>query len=125
LAELALERGAWTVSIRFWSDDYLLVWGRSTLATSLFRIIEPTHGKILIDGIDVLKIGLDDLRSKLAIIPQDPVLFKNTVRYNLDPFGKHDDSVLWEALDKVFLKQAISDLPDKLDTLVQENGANV
>jgi ABC-type multidrug transport system fused ATPase/permease subunit len=125
LAELALERGAWTVSIRFWSDDYLLVWGCSTLATSLFRIIEPTHGEILIDGIDVLKIGLDDLRSNLAIIPQDPVLFKNTVRYNLDPFGKHDDSVLWEALDKVFLKQAISDLPDKLDTLVQENGANV
>lgn len=98
--------------------------GKSTLAISLFRILEPSNGQIFVDGVDVLKIGLDDLRSKLAIIPQDPVLFKNTIRYNLDPFGLHDDAKLWDTLGKVFLKDVISNMPDKLDTKVQENGSN-
>jgi ABC-type multidrug transport system fused ATPase/permease subunit len=98
--------------------------GKSTLAISLFRILEPSHGKILVDGVDVLKIGLDDLRSKLAIIPQDPVLFKNSVRYNLDPFGLYEDSALWQTLEKVFLRDVISSMPGQLDADVQENGSN-
>lgn len=98
--------------------------GKSTLAISLFRIIEPSRGKILIDGINVLEMGLDHLRSKLAIIPQDPVLFKHTVRYNLDPFGLHDDAQLWRTLEKVFLKDVIQAMNNGLDSQVLENGSN-
>ncbi|KAG0272854.1 hypothetical protein BGZ95_011349 [Linnemannia exigua] len=77
--------------------------GKSTLAISLLRILEPSWGTILIDGIDVTKIGLQDLRSRLTIIPQDPVLFTGTLRFNLDPFGEHEDIELWEALRRSHL----------------------
>lgn len=77
--------------------------GKSTLAMSLFRFMEPTSGHIFIDGIDIHSIGLDDLRSRLTIIPQDPVLFSGTLRSNLDPFGQHDDAVLWAALKRSHL----------------------
>ncbi|OAD00859.1 hypothetical protein MUCCIDRAFT_153502 [Mucor lusitanicus CBS 277.49] len=77
--------------------------GKSTLAMSLFRFMEPESGRILIDGIDIHAIGLDDLRSRLTIIPQDPVLFSGTLRSNLDPFGQYDDAVLWAALKRSHL----------------------
>lgn len=77
--------------------------GKSTLALSLFRFVEPVAGSIHIDGINIGDIGLDDLRSRLTIIPQDPMLFTGTIRSNLDPFNNHVDNELWEALQRVHL----------------------
>jgi len=78
--------------------------GKSSMTLALFRIIEPTSGKIIIDGIDVTKIGLHDLRSKLTIIPQEPNLFAGTLRLNLDPFDEYSDQNLWTALENAHLK---------------------
>ncbi|KAI5952854.1 hypothetical protein KGF54_003721 [Candida jiufengensis] len=77
--------------------------GKSSIMTALYRLSELETGKIEIDGINISKLGLQDLRSKLAIIPQDPVLFKGTIRKNLDPFNEHSDDKLWEALRRTGL----------------------
>lgn len=76
--------------------------GKSTLIASLFRLA-PTEGAVIIDGVDINEIGLNDLRSNISIIPQEPVLFSASVRYNLDPFSKCDDATLWKALENVLL----------------------
>ena len=100
--------------------------GKSSLMNALFRIteIEPDGGKILIDGTDISAIGLNALRLSLSIIPQDPVMFSNTVRYNLDPFEEKSEYELWEALKKVQLAEAIAVMPGGLDELVAEGGEN-
>ncbi|KAI9931002.1 hypothetical protein MW887_010657 [Aspergillus wentii] len=77
--------------------------GKSSLTLALFRFLEAREGRISIDGVDVSKIKLHDLRSRLAIIPQDPVLFSGTIRSNLDPFSEHTDTELYDALERVNL----------------------
>ncbi|EIN04040.1 hypothetical protein PUNSTDRAFT_55872 [Punctularia strigosozonata HHB-11173 SS5] len=77
--------------------------GKSSIMTALFRIVELSSGTIKIDGIDISKLGLKDLRSHVAIIPQDALLFSGTLRSNLDPFGLKDDASLWDALKRSYL----------------------
>ncbi|RUS32865.1 LOW QUALITY PROTEIN: hypothetical protein BC938DRAFT_473988, partial [Jimgerdemannia flammicorona] len=77
--------------------------GKSTLAISFFRFVTPTEGSIHIDGVDITSIGVEDLRSRMTIIPQDPMLFTGTVRSNLDPFHEHDDNDIWDSLRRVQL----------------------
>uniref|UniRef100_A0A4X2MBL1 Multidrug resistance-associated protein 4 n=1 Tax=Vombatus ursinus TaxID=29139 RepID=A0A4X2MBL1_VOMUR len=97
--------------------------GKSSLIAALFRLSEP-EGKIWIDKILTTEIGLHDLRKKMSIIPQEPVLFTGTMRKNLDPFNEHTDEELWNALEEVQLKEAIEDLPGKMDTELAEAGSN-
>lgn len=72
--------------------------GKTSIMSSLYRLVELEQGSIFIDGLNIVDLGLYDLRSKLSIIPQDPILFRGTIRKNLDLFNQYDDTVLWDAL---------------------------
>ncbi|RNA37147.1 multidrug resistance-associated 1 isoform X3 [Brachionus plicatilis] len=99
--------------------------GKSSLTLALFRILESIYGKIKIDNIDIKKIGLHDLRKKLTIIPQDPVLFSGSLRMNLDPFEEYSDDQIWMALDDAHLKSFVQELDKKLDFECSEGGENL
>lgn len=99
--------------------------GKSSLTLALFRIIEAAEGSIHIDSSDISELGLADLRSRLAIIPQEPILFTGTLRFNLDPFDAHDDEAIWSALRHSHLLSFVSTLPDKLHHEVCEGGDNL
>ncbi|GKV36537.1 hypothetical protein SLEP1_g44658 [Rubroshorea leprosula] len=98
--------------------------GKTTLISALFRLVEPAGGKIFIDGLDICCMGLKDLRMNLSIIPQEPTLFKGSVRTNLDPLSLYSDDEIWKALEKCQLKATISSLPNKLDSSVSDEGDN-
>ncbi|UJR07994.1 hypothetical protein I4U23_012273 [Adineta vaga] len=100
--------------------------GKSSIFQALFRFTDKStiHGQLFIDDIDINRISLNTLRSKLNIIPQSPVLFSNTLRYNLDPFHRYTDQQLWDALEAVQLKTKIENLKDQLNTQVAEYGNN-
>ena len=104
--------------------------GKSTIMSTLFRLVELSGGTISIDGVNIATVGLYDLRSRLAIIPQDPTLFRGTIRSNLDPFNEHTDLELWSALRQSDLVDADAHLEDKthgrihLDGIVEEEGLN-
>ncbi|CAG8698649.1 12352_t:CDS:2, partial [Acaulospora colombiana] len=115
--------------------------GKSTLAMSFFRLMEATSGRTIIDDIDISTLGLFDLRGRLTIIPQDPVLFSGTLRSNLDSFGEYDDAELWNALrrahliddpsaqendsdDSTLSEQSQNQITLNLDSPVSENGHN-
>uniref|UniRef100_A0A673A259 Multidrug resistance-associated protein 1 n=1 Tax=Sphaeramia orbicularis TaxID=375764 RepID=A0A673A259_9TELE len=99
--------------------------GKSSLTLGLFRIIEAAEGHIFIDGVDIAKMGLHELRSRITIIPQDPVLFSGSLRMNLDPFDSYSDDEVWTALEFSHLKDFVSGLPDKLNHECSEGGENL
>ncbi|KAG9079265.1 hypothetical protein FRC06_007857, partial [Ceratobasidium sp. 370] len=113
--------------------------GKSTVTQALFRMMELSSGTIKIDEVDTAGLGLQALRSALTIIPQDPLLFSGTLRYNLDPFSMYDDARLWDALKRVYLVDSLG--PDTsvdkvsertlysgrftLDMHIQDEGSNL
>ncbi|XP_066291267.1 multidrug resistance-associated protein 1-like isoform X3 [Branchiostoma lanceolatum] len=99
--------------------------GKSSLTLAIFRIIEAAGGDIEIDGVNISKIGLHDLRGRITIIPQDPVLFSGTLRMNLDPFDSRTDQDIWVALELSHLKDFVMGLGAQLEHEVSEGGENL
>uniref|UniRef100_A0A1A9X4D6 Multidrug resistance-associated protein lethal(2)03659 n=1 Tax=Glossina brevipalpis TaxID=37001 RepID=A0A1A9X4D6_9MUSC len=97
--------------------------GKSSLINALFRL-SYTDGSVIIDQLNTNDLGLHDLRKKISIIPQEPVLFSGSMRYNLDPFNEYSDEKLWKALEEVKLKQAIAEMPQGLLSTITESGQN-
>jgi ATP-binding cassette, subfamily C (CFTR/MRP), member 1 len=108
--------------------------GKSSLFLTLLRLVEPSLeagdiqeyvSPITIDGVDVLRIGLKDLRSRMGIIPQNPVLFSGTIRSNIDPFGQFSNDQIWKALEQCGLKATVEAMPGQLNFAVSEYGQNL
>lgn len=109
--------------------------GKSSLLLTILRLVEPSLGNdvnelnydapMLIDGVDILRIGLRDLRSRLGIIPQNPVLFSGTIRDNVDPFHSYNDEQIWSALKQCNMYDAVMEMPGELEAVVSEYGENL
>jgi ATP-binding cassette subfamily C (CFTR/MRP) protein 4 len=94
--------------------------GKSSIINALFRLTECCEGCIIIDGIDISRIGLHELRKKISIIPQEPVLFSGSIRKNLDPFNEKSDGKVWRALDEVHLRETVQDISKGLEAITSE-----
>ncbi len=92
---------------------------------ALFRIVELSEGEILLDGVNIASVPLTLLRSNLSIIPQDPVLFTGTIRFQLDPFEQYSDMQIWEVLEQVNMGDLVKSLPNGLREMVSEGGDNL
>ncbi|KAL3943726.1 MAG: hypothetical protein SGBAC_002196 [Bacillariaceae sp.] len=107
--------------------------GKSSLLLSLLRLVEPNFEEskgdykspITIDGVDIMRIGLTELRSKLGIIPQNPVLFSGTIKINMDPFDEYTTEDIWKALEQCGMKDAVEEMPGQLEAAVAEGGQNL
>ncbi|XP_059143338.1 multidrug resistance-associated protein 1-like [Physella acuta] len=99
--------------------------GKSSMTVALFRLIEAASGSIVIDNTSISDIGLHDLRSKITILPQDPVLFSGTLRMNLDPFDSYSDAMIWQALEHAHLKTFVEEVPGGLSYECGEGGQNL
>ncbi|KAJ2083672.1 hypothetical protein H4R24_000630 [Coemansia sp. RSA 988] len=106
--------------------------GKSSLSLALLRIIEATSGSIVLDGVDIASVGLERLRQSITIIPQNPILFNGTIRFNLDPFGDYSDSLLLDALQRTLLLKGLSTSENSsvaafgsLDELIADGGQNL
>lgn len=108
--------------------------GKSSLLLTLLRLVEPSledvnaadyEAPLSIDGVDTLRVGLKELRSKLGIIPQNPVLFSGTIRSNIDPFDEYTDDQIWAALERCGMKEAVMEMPSMLGATVSEYGENL
>lgn len=97
--------------------------GKSSIIQAIFRLAK-NEGLIDIDGYDIENLGLHDLRSRISIIPQDPVLFSGTLRYNLDPFEQKTDEEIWHALEDVKLKPHVKALSGGLSCRMHDGGSN-
>ncbi|XP_037038323.1 probable multidrug resistance-associated protein lethal(2)03659 isoform X2 [Bradysia coprophila] len=97
--------------------------GKSSIVQAIFRLAE-LNGEIVIDGIATSTLGLHDLRKRISIIPQEPVLFSGTLRFNLDPFDEHTDGKIWDALEQVELKSFVSSSLNGLDCRIMDGGLN-
>lgn len=97
--------------------------GKSSIIQALFRLAH-NEGSIIIDGLDTSNLGLHDLRSKISIIPQEPILFSGNMRSNLDPFEEKSDADIWSALAQVELKKVVAEMPNGLDSRMSEGGTN-
>lgn len=104
--------------------------GKSSLAMCLLRIAELHKGRILIDGVDISTVSLKRLRTAVQIVPQNPVLFRGTLRSYLDPFNAYTDVQIWDVLDKVYLSAAVRELGSRTDQSglfveIAEGGENI
>ncbi|CAN8068720.1 unnamed protein product [Agarophyton chilense] len=99
--------------------------GKSSLMVAILRMVEIEGGRICIDDVNLQDIGLDDVRTNITIIPQDPVVFSGTIRFNLDPFNRHSEAELWDALEKSHMKQFVMEFEGGLDAQVAEYGENL
>uniref|UniRef100_A0A0K0DB34 ABC transporter domain-containing protein n=1 Tax=Angiostrongylus cantonensis TaxID=6313 RepID=A0A0K0DB34_ANGCA len=99
--------------------------GKTTIARGLLRLVEKASGDVFIDGVNIADLGLHELRTRITIIPQDPVLFSSTLRFNVDPFNQFPDSDVWLALEACQLKQMILKHKDGLMCEIEEGGKNI